>query len=528
MFVTGATGFVGKAVVEKLLRHAPDLKRIYMLIRPKNRSNGVQITAEQRLCREVIPSSVFDQLRSDLGGRFDRMVQEKLVAVSFDLTLERLGIAPLLYEQMAQEVDIVISCAAAVVFDEPLDLALEQNTLGPKRIVEFARACQSAVLVHVSTAYVNGQRTGRISEEVWQPDQTVAQKISNGRVPAYGLESEIASIQKFSKEVELASHQPELQAQFVRMLDRQDRGKRVTEHRRVHQVEALRQRWKREQLVERGQVRGQELGWLDGYTMTKAMGEQIIVKMRGDLPTAIVRPSIIESSLSDPEPGWIDGLKVADPLIAHYGKGRLPDFPANPDAILDIIPVDYVTNVILSVLPKVRQSKDVQVYHVTTGSHNPILVRELVDLVREYFIQHPFRDRNGKPIPVLPWKYRPLKQYLRRCRYRQQLPLKAMLWLMDRVPLLWSSRFKRRISLLDAMLDNALSLCEIYSPYTNLDCEFQMENIHKLQAEMDPQEREIFNCDVSRIHWPDYMQKIHIPGLKRHVLKTGEASKENR
>ena len=140
LFVTGATGFVGKAVVEKLLRHAPGLKRIYLLIRPRNRSNGVQITAEQRLCREVIPSSVFDPLRSDLGDQFDRMVQEKLVAVSFDLTLEGLGIAPPLYEQMTQEVDIVIGCAATVVFDEALDLALEQNTLGPKRVVEFARA----------------------------------------------------------------------------------------------------------------------------------------------------------------------------------------------------------------------------------------------------------------------------------------------------------------------------------------------------------------------------------------------------
>ncbi|MBT3602708.1 MAG: hypothetical protein HN521_06530, partial [Candidatus Latescibacteria bacterium] len=36
------------------------------------------------------------------------------------------------------------------------------------------------------------------------------------------------------------------------------------------------------------------------------------------------------------------------------------------------------------------------------------------------------------------------------------------------------------------------------------------------------EDREIFNCDVSRIDWPTYIQDIHIPGLKRHVLKLDE------
>lgn len=35
IFITGATGFIGKVLIEKLLRSCPDLKRIYILIRSK-------------------------------------------------------------------------------------------------------------------------------------------------------------------------------------------------------------------------------------------------------------------------------------------------------------------------------------------------------------------------------------------------------------------------------------------------------------------------------------------------------------
>jgi hypothetical protein len=49
----------------------------------------------------------------------------------------------------------------------------------------------------------------------------------------------------------------------------------------------------------------------------------------GDLPVHIVRPSIIESSFAEPEPGWIDGFRMSDPLIVGYGKGYLKDFPAS-------------------------------------------------------------------------------------------------------------------------------------------------------------------------------------------------------
>jgi nucleoside-diphosphate-sugar epimerase len=417
-FITGATGFLAKGVVEKILRHAPDVERIYLMIRPRSRTSGKVITAQERLEREVIQANAFGSLRQKLGDGFDTLAHEKLVAVPSDLTQDRLGIDDEMYAQLTREVDIVINCAATVVFDEPLDVALAQNTLGPMRVVEFAKACQNAVLVHASTAYVSGQQTGKILEETPVPNRSVAQKLGRAQNADFDLDREIASIQ--------ASHDPARIAQFHKLLERQDEGKRVTEHRRTHQIDALRQRWKREQLVLRGLERGRELGWHDSYTMTKAMGEQMIVKTRGDLPVVIVRPSVIESSLLDPEPGWLDGLKVADPLIAHYGKGRLVDFPARPDVVLDVIPVDIIVNVILGVLPTIKANSDVKVYHVCTGDQNPMKVGDMVRLVYEYFLKNPMLDRKGRPILVKPWKYPTLEAFQRRLKYRYQWKMRVL------------------------------------------------------------------------------------------------------
>ena len=50
IFITGTTGFVGKVLVEKILRDVPDVGRIYLLIRGK---------AKERLQKEILESKIF-------------------------------------------------------------------------------------------------------------------------------------------------------------------------------------------------------------------------------------------------------------------------------------------------------------------------------------------------------------------------------------------------------------------------------------------------------------------------------------
>ncbi|MDA0746897.1 MAG: SDR family oxidoreductase, partial [bacterium] len=242
LFLTGATGFLAKGLLEKTLRNAPEVKRIYLFIRPRGRAEK-RISAAERLESEVFQSSAFARLRAEWGEAFDAFVHEKVEAVSGNLTEPRLGISPEMYERLLAEVDFVINYAGTVVFDEPLDLALKVNTLGPGRIAEFARDCRDAALVHVSTAYVNGQRTGSIPETLLPPGRTVAHILRNGQLPEFDLQAEIKSIQVFCNNIEEQSKSRPQQNVFRLQLERQNRGKRVTEYRTTHQQEALRQRW---------------------------------------------------------------------------------------------------------------------------------------------------------------------------------------------------------------------------------------------------------------------------------------------
>src|ERR1700689_1676937 len=70
-FVTGATGFLATALVERILRCLPEAP-ITVLVRPGRRAD-----AAARLAKEVIKNDCFDRLRSELGDGFAAEVERR-------------------------------------------------------------------------------------------------------------------------------------------------------------------------------------------------------------------------------------------------------------------------------------------------------------------------------------------------------------------------------------------------------------------------------------------------------------------
>ena len=84
MLVTGTTGFVGKALMEKLLFSLPNIKKIYILIRAKKGSK-----LDERFKKEVLESPCFDRLRERHGSGFNKFIEQKVHPMYLILDAEK-------------------------------------------------------------------------------------------------------------------------------------------------------------------------------------------------------------------------------------------------------------------------------------------------------------------------------------------------------------------------------------------------------------------------------------------------------
>jgi long-chain acyl-CoA synthetase len=146
VLLTGATGFVGMAVLARLLEQTD--RDVVVLVRAATRSG-----ADARL--NALLGSVFDA-----PERHRRRVR----AVCGDLTAPGLGLGAD-REWIAEEVREVVHCAASVSFGLSLAESRSINVEGTREVLDLAEDCAARGeglrrMTYVSTAYVAGDRHG--------------------------------------------------------------------------------------------------------------------------------------------------------------------------------------------------------------------------------------------------------------------------------------------------------------------------------------------------------------------------------
>ncbi len=379
VLVTGVTGFLGQAVVERLLHDVPG-SRLVVLIRPQHGVSG-----RSRL-EQVMRRPLFDRLREREGGEdgIARLLDARVDVVEGDFTAE----AP----AFPADLEVVVHCAATVSFDPPIDEGFRTNLLGTERFYRSVAASGARPhLVHVSTAYVAGTQKGVIFE------RTLDHRVDWRAEADYALQAR--------RDVEAASRRPEQLDGFLE--DARKEHSRAGPQTVAADAEQRRKDWVTKRLVQYGRARAQTLGWPDNYTFTKAMGERATEELAAEhgMPLSIVRPSIIESAYTHPFPGWIEGFKMAEPIILAYGQGQITEFPGIPEGIVDIIPVDLVVNTILAVAAHPPEPEEPAYYHASSGDRNPLMYYELYEWVREYFEAHPLPERGRGYVKPPTWTF---------------------------------------------------------------------------------------------------------------------------
>ncbi|XP_012528500.1 fatty acyl-CoA reductase wat isoform X2 [Monomorium pharaonis] len=145
IFITGGTGFMGKLLIEKLLRTCPGVTSIYLLVRPKKGKDVHQRT------EEIFDDAVFAKLR-DEQPKF----RHQIVAIAGDCSQPNLGISAQDRATLIREVSIVFHVAATVRFDEKLKLAVPINVRSTRDVVNLCKEITNLKsFIHVSTAYAN-------------------------------------------------------------------------------------------------------------------------------------------------------------------------------------------------------------------------------------------------------------------------------------------------------------------------------------------------------------------------------------
>lgn len=316
--LTGVTGFVGKVLLEELLRRRDELHlaKVYVVIRAKGTHSGAE-----RFARDVAPSPCFANLPPDWTRYVD--------VVEADLETPGLGLAERANE-ITTSVTHILHAAASISFDLPIRDAARANVTTALAVLELAKRLRRLErLVYISTAYVTPHDgVSGIAPEALAPLPR----------PAADL---LAGIEDGT-------------------------------------------------LTERALL--QESGHPNTYTATKSIAEHLLMQRRGDVPLAIVRPSVVSASLQYPFPGWIDSTAGFGGFVLLLGLGHLRAVVGDRASRLDLVPVDEVAHRALSAATKPGRPPAF-ILHATAGRERSPTLMDCWAEIESFFGKHPVQRK---------------------------------------------------------------------------------------------------------------------------------------
>ncbi len=530
IFLIGSTGFLGKVTLSMLLHRFPNIGRVYVTVRARS-----QEESESRFWNSVIPAPPFDPLRERYGSALEGFLRDKVVVLGGDIGDTNLGYSESEAQRVADDIDVVINSAGNVTFNPTLESALRTNVVGTQNVIAFARRMKRSALVHVSTCFVAGNRSGA----VWEGEEVLGYFPRKHELPGveFSVDREIEDCAKLADRVREETKDAMMVARFRELA----RKRLIEEGRDEDDPDALglavareRKVWTRTRLTDLGVERSAWWGWPNIYTYTKALGEQLVAAEK-DMVRSIVRPSIVESALAYPFPGWNEGFTTTAPIIFLVLKGQT-QLPANEKLILDITPVDQVASVMLAVAAQACVEQPHLVYQAATGDSNPNNMDRIINLVGLFKRKHFQEKQTGvKLLNEIAARMEP--RPVSTARFEStSIPMlnsaaKRAASLLDRARPRWGGgRMVEAIDLVKTGVDRVEEITretseafEMFRPFTIENAYvFRSDNIRSLFERIRRDEHSLLTWHPETFDWYDYWLNIHLPGLKKWVFPTLE------
>src|SRR5688572_36843 len=531
IFFIGGTGFVGKVTLSMLLHNFPEIGKVYATVRARDESES-----NTRFWTSIVTSPTFDPLREKYGDGFEEFIKSKVVPVNGDVGNEFLGLDEKHAKKIMKDTDIIINGAGNVTFNPPLESALRTNVVGSNNIIKMARMMKKPRLVHVSTCFVAGKRSGAI----WENEPVVGYFPRKNELigTTFDVNREVEDCARLSEQarqeaddaVQAAKFREQARTRFI------DEGRDPDDESELKSaIFRERKMWIRERTTELGAERAEYWGWTNIYTYSKSLAEQIIAQ-QDDIVKVLVRPSIVESSNQYPFPGWNEGFTTTAPLILISLRGQ-PIIPVNENLILDVIPVDMVSGAILAAsMNALVDDNPPLVFQASSGDSNPNDMKRIVGLVGLYKRQH-FEDKEtGNKIanklagmieaaPVTQKTYE-----IASAPMLNKLAKRADKFLDKATPRWGGGRIGNIVSDLKKSTEDftrttqeTMDAFAMFKPFM-IDNEYlyRSDNVRALQAVIKEKERHLLPWYPERLDWYDYWLNVHFPGMKKWVLPTLE------
>ncbi|KAI8096845.1 male sterility protein-domain-containing protein [Halteromyces radiatus] len=491
ILLTGATGFIGKAVLWKLIHSlGRNLGRIYLLVRNGNTKRSKMGRPNDRIKNEILNNKAFVSLRHSMGESvFDTIIQNKIIPISGDIISPDLSMSHEDRENVIENVHVVIHCAATVDYHERLDLALETNTLGTLRLMDLADECvRMESFVHVSLAYLNANLPdGHIQERVYPMDLGDPEDLLKEIVAL-----ELQDIPKMTQRI--LQHYPNTYT-FTKSLTEHLILKRV-DYNRVEEIQGGKAQW----------------------------------------PISIVRATHVGAGALEPLPGWVDGVTGMNGMVFLMGHGIQVLQPDIGNNIADIVPVDFLSRVIIG-SPVHTSSPGVKFVlpynEILRDDEEP--TRQRLPQVQYFPIIHQVSARNMKPVS---WKhiYESVRHYWTR-NTKATLPtaeqyfvsnkslFKARLFMKYQLPQslnavsaaisgngssntsnAFGTNNRMELNVINRTVEVASRMAEANQPLLRHQWLFENDNVYKLEShlEVDP-DFQLSGFYTNGFDWDSYM-----------------------
>ncbi len=501
ILLIGVTGFIGKVWLVQLLEDLPEIGKIYLLIRRQRSASALR-----RFEKMVEESPVFDSLFEKYGESLPAFLQQKIEILEGDLTREDLGLSEDRQQTLIRDLDLIVNSSGLTDFNPDLRSALSANVEAPLRAVEFLRRCRRAGLMHLSTCFVAGMKNGRIAEI---SERNYTPKV----MPEFDVEQELKDVYSRITDLEGQADGEAATREIIEQLKERKTGEAALEGSALEvQLRKGRQRWFRQKLVDLGLQRAQHWGWPNIYTYTKSLAESLIAERAPDLPIAVVRPSIVETSTGQPFSGWNEGVNTSAPLSYLLGT-YFRQLPSDENKCLDMVPVDLVCRGMTLIAAALVTRCHQRVYQLASSAKNPCNMRRSIELTGLAHRKH-YRAQEGleywlrarfDTISVSKTRYQVLSVP------RQKALIRSVRHLSQAVPSLQKSLIRK-----ERGLERVEAIVELYEPFILHNQHiFESDHVEFLSAALPAEERQAFLYDVYGFDWWDYWINIHVPALRK-------------